>query len=73
MFYAPVLFSTLGFGDDASLYSAVIVGVVNIAATVVSIVCVDRFGRRILFIEGGIQMIVCQVCHIQPHLIHYLH
>ncbi|XP_030478477.2 bidirectional sugar transporter SWEET9-like [Cannabis sativa] len=37
MFYAPVLFNTIGFGDDASLMSAVITGVVNVGATSVSI------------------------------------
>merc|ERR1712226_73789 len=61
MFYAPVLFKTLGFGDDASLMSAVISGMVNVVATLVSIYCVDRFGRRILFLEGGVQMIICQI------------
>jgi len=49
MFYAPVLFKTLGFGDEASLMSAVISGSVNVLATVVSIVFVDRVGRRALF------------------------
>ncbi|KAJ6413461.1 hypothetical protein OIU84_006292 [Salix udensis] len=52
MFYAPVLFKTLGFGDDAALMSAVITGVVKSA---------DRFGRRILFLEGGVQMIISQI------------
>ncbi|KAL5540404.1 hypothetical protein UlMin_042427 [Ulmus minor] len=61
MFYAPVLFKTLGFGDDASLISAAITGVVNVLATIVSIVSVDKFGRKILFLEGGFQMIICQV------------
>uniref|UniRef100_A0A5B6YQ88 Putative sugar transport protein 10 n=1 Tax=Davidia involucrata TaxID=16924 RepID=A0A5B6YQ88_DAVIN len=61
MFYCPVLFKTLGFGDDASLISAVITGGVNVVATLVSIYSVDRYGRRILFLEGGIQMIICQV------------
>jgi MFS family permease len=61
MFYAPILFSTIGFGSNASLYSAVIVGVVNIISTIVSIVLVDKIGRRALFLEGGIQMIICQV------------
>ncbi|GMH26912.1 hypothetical protein Nepgr_028755 [Nepenthes gracilis] len=61
MFYAPVLFRTIGFGDDASLMSAVITGCVNVAATLVSIYGVDRWGRRFLFLEGGIQMLVCQV------------
>ena len=61
MFYAPVLFMTLGFGQNASLMSAVITGTVNVVATLVSIYSVDRFGRRALFLEGGMQMIVCQV------------
>ncbi|KAL3651042.1 Sugar transport protein 10 [Castilleja foliolosa] len=61
MFYAPVLFKTLGFGDDASLMSAVVTGLVNVLATLVSIFTVDKFGRRFLFLEGGIQMIICQI------------
>ncbi|KAJ0970046.1 hypothetical protein J5N97_022923 [Dioscorea zingiberensis] len=60
MFYAPVLFKTLGFGDNASLLSAVITGVVNMLATIVSIVVVDKFGRRFLFLEGGLQMLISQ-------------
>ncbi|KAG6548533.1 hypothetical protein Mapa_010021 [Marchantia paleacea] len=61
MFYAPVLFQTIGFGSDASLYSAVITGAVNVVATLVSIGTVDRWGRKVLFYEGGIQMFICQV------------
>ncbi|QHO18076.1 Sugar transport protein [Arachis hypogaea] len=61
MFYAPVLFTIPGFGSDASLMSAIITGGVNVLATLVSIFCVDKFGRRILFFEGGIQMLVCQI------------
>lgn len=61
MFYAPVLFKTLGFGDNASLMSAVITNSVICGGTIVSIFCVDRFGRKVLFIEGGVQMIICQI------------
>ena len=61
MFYAPVLFNTIGFGDDASLMSSVITGLVNVVATLVSIYGVDKWGRRFLFLEGGAQMLVCQV------------
>lgn len=60
MFYAPVLFKTLGFGNNASLMSAVITGVVNVVATSASIFTVDKYGRRFLFIEGGIQMAISQ-------------
>ncbi|KAI5381312.1 Sugar transport protein 10 [Lathyrus oleraceus] len=61
MFYAPVLFKTLGFGNDASLMSSVITGGVNVVATLVSIFTVDKFGRKILFLEGGVQMFICQI------------
>ncbi|XP_022958540.1 sugar carrier protein C-like [Cucurbita moschata] len=60
-FYAPVLFKTLGFGNSASLISAMITGTVNCLSTVVSIFLVDKFGRRVLFLEGGTQMFISQV------------
>ena len=61
MFYAPVLFNTLGFGGNASLYSAVITGAVNVVSTVVSIYSVDKVGRRLLLLEAGVQMFFSQV------------
>ncbi|XP_042407290.1 sugar transport protein MST6-like [Zingiber officinale] len=61
MFYAPVLFKTIGFGGEASLASAVITGIVNVFATFVSIATVDRLGRRALFLQGGAQMLISQV------------
>ena len=61
MFYAPVLFNTLGFKDDASLYSAAITGAVNVVSTVVSIYSVDKVGRRFLLLEAGVQMFFSQV------------
>jgi len=61
VFYAPVLFKTIGFGANASLMSAMITGGCNAIATLVSIFTVDKFGRRTLFLEGGIQMFICQI------------
>ncbi|KAK7275056.1 hypothetical protein RIF29_16163 [Crotalaria pallida] len=60
-FYAPLLFRTIGFGATASLMSAVIIGSFKPLSTLVSILVVDKFGRRTLFIEGGIQMCICQI------------
>ena len=61
MFYAPVLFNTLGFHSDASLYSSVITGAVNVLSTLVSVYAVDKVGRRILLLEAGIQMFLSQM------------
>ncbi|KAL9258953.1 Sugar carrier protein C-like protein [Drosera capensis] len=61
MFYAPVLFKTIGFGGDASLLSAIITGLANVIGTIVSIYGVDKWGRRTLLLEGGVQMLICQI------------
>ncbi|PKA65522.1 Sugar transport protein 7 [Apostasia shenzhenica] len=61
LFYAPVLFQSMGFGGNASLYSSVLTGAVLALSTLVSIATVDRLGRRVLLIAGGVQMIICQV------------
>ncbi|KAL4382499.1 Sugar transport protein [Arachis hypogaea] len=60
MFYALVLFGSIGFNDNSTLMSAVITGVVNVAVTVVSIYGIDKWDKRALFLEGGTQMIICQ-------------
>ncbi|KAH8521874.1 hypothetical protein Peur_040480 [Populus x canadensis] len=60
VFYAPVLFKTIGFGSNASLLSSLITGFVNMVATFVSIFTVDKLGRRKLFLMGGTQMLICQ-------------
>nr|CAD1832152.1 unnamed protein product [Ananas comosus var. bracteatus] len=60
-FYAPVLFKTIGFGSEASLMSAVIIGFFKVASCLISIFVVDKLGRRPLLIEGGLQMIFFQV------------
>ena len=61
IFYSAPLFKTLGFGQSTALLNAVIMGVVNMLATIVSIVLADRVGRIVLFIQGGFQMLACQV------------
>lgn len=57
-FYAPVFFRTIGFGESASLFSSVVVGIVQIAADGFAVLTVDKFGRRRLFLWGGILMLV---------------
>jgi len=61
LFYAPVLFQSMGFGGDASLISSALTGGVLAGSTFISIATVDKLGRRVLLVSGGAQMITCQV------------
>ncbi|XLU25241.1 hypothetical protein S245_061307 [Arachis hypogaea] len=60
-FYSPNLFQSVGFGHDAALLSAIILGVVNLTSILFSTTIVDRFGRRFCFISGGLVMLFCQI------------
>jgi MFS family permease len=61
LFYAPVIFQTLGFGSGASLYASVITSVALVLATLISMFYVDKFGRRAFFLEAGVEMFLCMV------------
>lgn len=60
-FFSPVLFRTVGFGSNSALMGAVILGAVHLGSILVSTFMVDRCGRKLLFVQGGAQMIICQV------------
>ncbi|KAL7184036.1 hypothetical protein ACSBR2_026251 [Camellia fascicularis] len=60
-FYAPVLFRTIGLGESASLMSAIVTGLVGTGSTFISMLIVDKYGRRALLIVGGVQMLVSQI------------
>ncbi|VAH18160.1 unnamed protein product [Triticum turgidum subsp. durum] len=60
-FYAPVMFRTIGLKESASLLSSVVTRLCATFANIVAMMVVDRFGRRKLFLVGGIQMILSQL------------
>ncbi|KAJ6715624.1 hypothetical protein OIU85_027062 [Salix viminalis] len=61
-FYAPILFRTLGLNESVSLImSALIAGVVGTASTFLSMLIVDKLGRRVMLLCGGVQMFVSQI------------
>ncbi len=51
-FYAPMIFEQSGIGKDAAFMQAVLVGIVNLVATVVAILLIDKLGRRPLLLTG---------------------
>ena len=63
IFYAPQLFVSLGVGQGAALGATIVTGIVNHIATYVSFHVADKYGRRILFIEGKLSNPHClKVC-----------
>lgn len=56
--YAPKIFATAGWKLDTGLFATFGLGLVNFAATWVSILIVDRFGRRPLYIIGSAGMTI---------------
>jgi MFS transporter, SP family, sugar:H+ symporter len=61
MFYAPQLFEAAGQSGSDSLLSTVTIGIVNVCSTFVALGLVDRLGRKCLFIQGGLQMMLCEI------------
>lgn len=51
-FYAPMIFEQSGIGTDAAFSQAILVGVTNLVFTVIAILFIDRFGRKILLMFG---------------------
>ena len=49
---APQLFVSLGVGQGAALAATIVTGIVNHCATYVSFYVADKYGRRVLFIQG---------------------
>ncbi|HRZ98716.1 MAG TPA: MFS transporter, partial [Paludibacter sp.] len=58
LYYAPTIFKSLGFGQDAAMYQTVIMGFINIIFTLVAIFTVDKFGRKPLLIIGSVGMAI---------------
>lgn len=51
-FYATTIFEQTGIGTDAAFAQSVIVGLINVAFTILVMVLIDRMGRRPLLLIG---------------------
>ncbi|MDR3235605.1 MAG: D-xylose transporter XylE [Prevotellaceae bacterium] len=57
LYYAPRIFESAG-AEGGGMMQTVIMGIVNIAFTVIAIVSVDKFGRKPLLIIGSVGMAI---------------
>jgi sugar porter (SP) family MFS transporter len=58
IYYAPTILSDTGLGNAAALAQTVVVGVVNVAFTVVAVLLLDRVGRRPMLLTGTAGLLV---------------
>lgn len=56
LYYAPRIFESMGAAKDASMLQTVVMGLVNVIFTVVAILTVDKYGRKILLLIGSVGM-----------------
>ncbi|KAL6650827.1 hypothetical protein ACP70R_009752 [Stipagrostis hirtigluma subsp. patula] len=59
--FSPVIFRTVGFNSQKAILGSVINSLTNLVATLLSSIVMDRIGRRILLVIGGLGMMLCQV------------
>lgn len=74
IYYAPTIFGMVGFNSNAAAIMATsIVGVVNVFATIVACLLVDRAGRRPLLLWGTAGMVLALVGLSLVFLLHSTH
>lgn len=59
MYYAPEIFKSTGTGTDSAFIQTVLVGVINVAFTLIAIKYVDSSGRKKLLLSGISGMTIC--------------
>ena len=62
IYYGPKIFAEAGFKMAESLDSQVIIGIMNVVATIFALWKIDHFGRKPLLITGVIGMMISLLC-----------
>ena len=52
IFFSTEIFTSAGLSDEVALYSTLGMGVINVAMTLVSLVLIEKAGRRTLHLTG---------------------
>ena len=59
LYYGPKIFSDAGLSGESSMFSTVLVGIVNMLTTVIALLIIDKVGRKQLVWWGVGGMILC--------------
>ncbi|HEY2005839.1 MAG TPA: sugar porter family MFS transporter [Solirubrobacteraceae bacterium] len=57
IYYAPTTLTNVGFAKTSAIYANLIIGVVNVAMTVIAIRIIDRVGRKPMLLAGVAGMV----------------
>jgi SP family xylose:H+ symportor-like MFS transporter len=61
LYFAPKMFENMGADTNAALFNTILVGVTMVVFTLVSLVTVDRWGRKPLLIVGAVIQAVSMI------------
>jgi len=56
MYYAPKIFANVGQSNDSALLQTIAIGSTNLVFTLVAMLLIDRYGRKILIVIGSLGM-----------------
>lgn len=56
LYYAPTIFTQVGFGVEAALIAHIGIGIFNVIITVIAVMIMDKFDRKKMLIYGAIGM-----------------
>jgi MFS family permease len=59
LYYLNDIFAMAGFGKISSDIQAVAIGAMNLVATLLAMVLIDRIGRRMLLLIGSVGLAIC--------------
>jgi len=58
MYYSTDIFRVAGFSGESAMFQSVLIGVTNLAFTIIAMIFIDRFGRKFLLYVGATGMSV---------------
>lgn len=57
IYFAPTTLTQVGYEDTSAIYANIVIGVINVVATIVALRYIDRIGRKPLLLGGLVGMV----------------